>query len=74
MVGKNLSHYRILEEVGRGGMGVVYKAHDKKLDRPVALKFPSPSAIGSEREKERFVREAQAAAALSHPNIATVYE
>jgi serine/threonine protein kinase len=74
MVGKNLSHYRIVEEVGRGGMGVVYKAHDKKLDRPVALKFPSPSAIGSEREKERFVREAQAAAALSHPNIATVYE
>jgi serine/threonine protein kinase len=74
MVGKNLSHYHILEEVGRGGMGVVYKAHDKKLDRPVALKFPSPSALGSERDKERFEREAQAAAALSHPNIATVYE
>ena len=74
MVGKNLLHYHILEELGRGGMGVVYKARDRKLDRLVALKVPSPSAIGSERDRERFEREARAAAALSHPNIATVYE
>ena len=73
MVGKTISHYRILEEIGRGGMGVVYKAHDTKLNRSVALKFPSPSAIGGERDKERFLREAQASAALSQPNIATVY-
>jgi serine/threonine protein kinase len=74
MVSKHLSHYHILEELGRGGMGVVYKAHDEKLDRVVALKVPSPSVIGSERNRERFEREARAAAALSHPNIATVYE
>jgi len=74
MIGKSISHYRVLEKLGEGGMGVVYKAQDTKLKRTVALKFLSPQALGSEEEKTRFVREAQAAAALDHPNICTVYE
>ncbi len=74
MIGKKISHYKILEELGRGGMGVVYKAEDLKLKRTAALKFLSPQALGSEEEKTRFIHEAQAAAALSHPNICTIYE
>ncbi|MFQ6081841.1 MAG: protein kinase [Candidatus Aminicenantia bacterium] len=66
--------YQVIEELGRGGMGVVYKAKDNKLKRTVALKFLTPKALGSEEEKTRFVHEAQAAAALDHPNICTVYE
>ena len=73
MVGKTVSHYRIIEKLGEGGMGVVYKAEDTKLDRPVALKFLAAHALGDEDEKARFVREAKAAAALSHPGIATVF-
>ncbi len=72
MVGKTISHYKILEKLGEGGMGVVYKAEDTKLDRFVALKFLSLASIGDE-EKKRFKREAKAAASLSHPNIATVF-
>jgi TolB-like protein/predicted Ser/Thr protein kinase len=74
MIGKEISHYKILEELGRGGMGVVYKAQDTKLDRVVALKFLSPQTLGSEDDRARFVHEAKSAAALSHPNICTVHE
>jgi len=74
MIGQTISHYRIEEKLGEGGMGVVYKAHDTKLNRTIALKFISPRALKSEEERKRIVREAQAAASLNHPNIATVYE
>ncbi len=74
MIGKTISHYRILEEIGRGGMGVVYKAKDLKLDRFVALKFLPPHLGEQEEEKERFIHEAKAASALDHPNICNVHE
>src|SRR6266581_7231449 len=74
MVGKTISHYRILEEVGRGGMGVVYKAHDTKLDRTVALKFLPHYLTTDAGEKERFYHEARAASAVMHPNVAVIFE
>lgn len=73
MVGTTLSHYKIVSEIGRGGMGIVYKAEDMKLNRTVAVKVLPAAALGSEEDKARFFREAQAAAQLQHANIATVY-
>ena len=73
MVGKNLSHYKILEELGRGGMGIVYKAEDTKLDRTVAIKVLPSAALASEEDRARFYREAKATAQLHHPHIAVVH-
>ncbi len=73
MIGQIISHYRILERIGHGGMGVVYKAEDIHLKRAVALKFLAPAALDDEDVRMRFMREAQAAAALDHPNICATY-
>ena len=74
MIDKAILHYKILEKLGEGGMGVVYKAEDNKLKRPVALKFISPVLTRSREANERFIFEAQTASALDHQNISTIYE
>ncbi len=74
MIGQSISHYKVVEKLGEGGMGIVYKAHDTKLDRFVAVKFLPAQMSANDTVKARFKQEAKAAAALSHPNILSVYE
>lgn len=74
MIGKTISHYHIIDKIGEGGMGIVFKAEDIRLKRLVALKFLKPEILGNEAQKNRFIKEAQSGAILNHQNICTVYE
>jgi serine/threonine protein kinase len=73
MIGKTILHYRITEALGEGGMGVVYKAEDTRLNRTVALKFLSPGALRTDQDRRRLLDEARAAASVDHPRLCTIY-
>src|SRR5262249_23576317 len=74
LIGRTLSHYEIVEEISRGGMGVVYRAIDTRLGREVALKVLPPELVADPERRQRFVQEARAASALEHPHIAVIHE
>jgi len=74
MVGRTIAHYQILEKIGEGGMGVVYKARDSHLNRSVALRVLPPKEVADPERTQRFVQEAWSASALNHPNIVAVYD
>ena len=74
MIGRTFDHYRIESKLGQGGMGVVYKARDARLDRPVAIKVLPPEKVADPERKRRFIQEAKAASALNHPNIITIHD
>src|SRR6478735_11088530 len=74
MIGTTLSHYRIEDRIGQGGMGVVYRATDTRLGRVVAIKVIAADAAGGRDRRDRFLREARSASALNHPNIVTIHE
>ena len=74
MIGRTIAHFEILDKLGEGGMGVVYKARDSHLDRFVAIKVLPPERVADPERKRRFVQEAKAASALNHPNIITIYD
>src|SRR5262249_15786813 len=74
MIGRRVQHYLILEEIGRGGMGIVYRAHDDRLRRDVAIKMLTGEEISGRSERERILSEARAACALNHPGIVTIFD
>ena len=74
MIGQTKGQYKILEKIGEGGMGVVYKAQDTKLDRIVALKFLPSRLSSSDADKARFIQEAKAASSINHPNVCTIHD
>lgn len=74
VIGRRLSHYQIINKIGEGGMGIVYRALDTRLERTVAVKVLRPEAVGDLKRKRRFTQEAKAASALNHPNIITVHD
>ena len=74
MIGRTFSHYRILEQIGAGGMGVVYRARDEKLERDVAIKVLPPGTLSDDEARRRFRKEGLSLARLNHPNVATVHE
>ena len=74
MLGRTISHFEVLEKIGEGGMGVVYRGRDVMLDRQVALKLMPADKLADANRRRRFIQEARAASALNHPNIVTIYE